>query len=180
MLRSLKHSSAPNSALNTHSNDFIRRRFECVTSRKRKNRFGSCCEGWGWFCWWRENHWFNIVSFVGMTSMNINSDWISNASSGLCIILGCISYIESCHHIFLISSVFPCFFPFSLCLFFPIPLFSPLLSLAPLSFLSSLSLLFPFSLLSFLSSSLSLLFIFSLSLPLFLFCTVKPHFTVTW
>ena len=32
-------------ALNTHSNDFIRGYIERVTSRKRKNHFGSCCEG---------------------------------------------------------------------------------------------------------------------------------------
>ena len=86
---------------------------------------------------------------MGMPPMDINSDWMSNASSGLCIILGYISYTESSH--------FPHFFsvfPFSLFLFFTLCLFPPLLSLGPLSFLSSfLSLLLPLSHLSFLSFS---------------------------
>ena len=34
-------------ALNTRNNDFIRPYIERVTSRKRKNRFVSRCEGWG-------------------------------------------------------------------------------------------------------------------------------------
>ena len=33
------------SALNTRRNDFIRKYIERVTSRKRKNRFGSRCDG---------------------------------------------------------------------------------------------------------------------------------------
>ena len=77
---------------------------ECVTSRKRKNCFRSCCEGWGWICWWTENRWFNKVSFMGMPSMNINSDWISNASSCLYIILG---YLESSHCILVILFLAP-------------------------------------------------------------------------
>ena len=36
---------AYSNALNTRSNDFIRRYIERVTSRKRNNRFGSRCEG---------------------------------------------------------------------------------------------------------------------------------------
>jgi len=34
-------------------------------SRKRKNRFASRCEGWGWCSWWRESCWCTKVSFLG-------------------------------------------------------------------------------------------------------------------
>ena len=62
------------SALNTCSNDFIHRYTERMTSGKRKNCFRSRCEGWRWCSWWRESC--------------IDSEWMSNASSGLCIIIG--------------------------------------------------------------------------------------------
>ena len=52
-------------ALNTCSNDFICRYIERVTSCKRKNRFGSRCEGWEWCSWWREICWCTKVSFLG-------------------------------------------------------------------------------------------------------------------
>jgi len=53
------------SPLNTHSNDFIRRYIEHVTSCKRKNRFVSRFEGWEWCSWWRESCWCTKVSFLG-------------------------------------------------------------------------------------------------------------------
>ena len=72
------------SALNTHSNDFICTYIECVMSRKRKNCFVSHCEG--------ESSTAGEGRVVGvpwgkctMAITNINSDWMSNASSGLCI-----------------------------------------------------------------------------------------------
>ena len=80
---------------------------------------------------------FNKVSFMGMPSMNINSDWISNASSCLCIILG---YIESSHCILVISS-------------FPSSFLSLLFSFSPFSLL-----FFPLFFLSFLLFSLLFLF----------------------
>ena len=36
---------------------------------------------------------FHSWGKCAMPLTNINSDWISNASSGLCIILGCLCYV---------------------------------------------------------------------------------------
>jgi len=38
---------------------------ERVTSRNRKDRFVSCCEGWGRCSWWRESCWCTKVLFLG-------------------------------------------------------------------------------------------------------------------
>ena len=74
------------STLNTRSNDFIRTYIERVTSRKRKNHFMSRGEGGvaG------EGRVVGVPKFHSwgkctMPLTNINSDWMSNASSGLCI-----------------------------------------------------------------------------------------------
>ena len=86
------------SAPNTHSNDFIRRYNERVTSRKRKNRFVSHCEGCesGVAC---EGRVVGVPKFHSwgkctMPLTNINSDWMSNASSGLCINLHYLYYLR--------------------------------------------------------------------------------------
>ena len=62
-----------------------------MTSRKRKNRFGSRCEGDSGVD--GEGRVVGVPKFHSwgkctMPLTNINSDWMSNASSGLCIILG--------------------------------------------------------------------------------------------
>ena len=80
---SLKHSSV----LNTRSNDFILWHIECVTSRKQGNHFRSCCEGVA-----GEGSLVGVSKFHSWCKctiplININSDWMSNASSALCIIL---------------------------------------------------------------------------------------------
>ena len=77
------------STLNTH-NDFIRRYIECMTSRKRKNRFESRCEGDSSVA--GEGRVVGVPKFYSwakctMPLTNINSEWMPNASSGLCIIL---------------------------------------------------------------------------------------------
>jgi len=81
------------SALNTGSNAFRSKYIKNVTSHKRENPFWHNCEGRGWCSWWREACQCTKVSFLAKCTMlltNINSDWTSNASSGLCIILICI------------------------------------------------------------------------------------------
>ena len=54
---------------------------------KRKNHFGSCCEGWWWCSWWRESCWyipkFHSWGKCTVILTNINSDWTSKALSGL-------------------------------------------------------------------------------------------------
>ena len=60
-----------------------------MTSRKRKNRFGSRCEGDSGVA--GEGRVVGLPKFHSwgrytMPLTNINSDWMSNASSGLCII----------------------------------------------------------------------------------------------
>ena len=82
---SLKYSSA----LNTR-NDFICGYIERVTSRKQKNRFGVAVRGDSGVT--HEGRFVGIPKFHSwgkctMPLTNINSDWMSNASSGLCIIL---------------------------------------------------------------------------------------------
>ena len=77
------------SAHNTR-NDFIRRYIERVTSRKRKNRFGIAVRGDSSVA--GEGRVVGVPKFHSwgkctMPLMNINSDWMSNTSSGLCIIL---------------------------------------------------------------------------------------------
>ena len=59
-----------------------------MTSRKRKNRFGSLREGEGGVA--GEGRVVGVPKFHSwgkctMPLTNINSDWMSNASSGLCI-----------------------------------------------------------------------------------------------
>ena len=75
------------SALNTRSNDFIRTYVEHVTSRKRKNpltvRGEGGVAGKGRVVGVPKFHSWGKCT---MPLMNINSDWISNASSGLCIV----------------------------------------------------------------------------------------------
>ena len=69
---------------------------ERVTSRKRKNRFGSRCEGDGGVA--GEGRVAGVPKFHSwdkytMLLTNINSDWMSNTSSGLCIILVYITWV---------------------------------------------------------------------------------------
>ena len=60
----IMHVKSAWSTVNTHDNS-IRWYIEHVTSHKRKNRFGSHCEGWQLCTWWRENCWCSKVSFMG-------------------------------------------------------------------------------------------------------------------
>ena len=67
---------------------FIRRYIEHVMSCKRKNHFGSRCEGWGGVAGERSVGGVPKFHSWGKCTMpltNINSDWMSNASPGLCI-----------------------------------------------------------------------------------------------
>ena len=89
LLISLKCSST----LNTHSNDFIRTCIERVTSRKRNNRI---VRGEGGVA--GEGRVVGLPKFHSwdkctMLLTNINSDWMSNTSSGLRITLLYIYYI---------------------------------------------------------------------------------------
>ena len=64
----------------------LHRYVECVTSHNRKNCFGSCCEGVT-----SEGRVVGVPNFhsLGKSTMplaNINSDWMSNTSSGLYIV----------------------------------------------------------------------------------------------
>ena len=77
----------------------LRRYIECVTSHNRKNCFGSCCEGVA-----SEGRVVGVPNFhsLGKSTMplaNINSDWMSNTSSGLCIIyyVGPLFHILGCN-----------------------------------------------------------------------------------
>ena len=76
------------SALNTCSNDFIRTYIGRVTSRKRKITLGVAVRGEGGVA--GEGRVVGVPKFHSwgkctMPLTNINSDWISNASSVLCI-----------------------------------------------------------------------------------------------
>ena len=86
------------SALNTCGNDFIHRYIERVTSHKRKKLLQEslwgvtggvagegCVVGVPKFHFWEK---------CIMPLTNINSDWMSNASSGLCIIILSGSFIS--------------------------------------------------------------------------------------
>ena len=98
-----KHSSV----LNTRMILYVD--IERVTSRKRIASGVAVRGDMQWCSWWRESCWCTKVSFMGkctMPLMNINSDWMSNASSGQCIIylyyagplsctLGC-NYYKAC------------------------------------------------------------------------------------
>ena len=77
----------------------LHRYIECVTSHNRKNCFGSCCEGVA-----SEGRVVSVPNFhsLGKSTMplaNINSDWMSNTSSGLCIVyyVGPLLYILRCN-----------------------------------------------------------------------------------
>ena len=78
------------SALNTCSNDFIHRYTKSMTSHKRKIASGVAVRDNGGVA--SEEQVVSVPKFhywvkCTMPLMNINSDWTSNASSGLCIIL---------------------------------------------------------------------------------------------
>ena len=69
----------------TKQYDFIHTYIEHVTSRKKRNCFGSRCDGVA-----GEGRVVGVPKFHSwgkctMPLTNINSDWMSNASSGLCI-----------------------------------------------------------------------------------------------
>ena len=77
------------STLNTRSNDFICRYIERMTSRKREIASGVTMRGDSGVA--GEGRIVGVPKFHSwgkctMPLMNINSDWMSNASSGLCII----------------------------------------------------------------------------------------------
>ena len=76
------------STLNTHSNDFIRRFIECMTSHKRKKMLRDTVRGYGGVAGKDKLvgiQRFHSLGKFTMLSTNINSDWTSNASSVLCI-----------------------------------------------------------------------------------------------
>ena len=70
------------------SNDFIRRHIECATSCKQKIPSGTAVMGEGGVT--GEGKLVRVPMFHScgkctMSLTNIQSDWMSNASSGLCI-----------------------------------------------------------------------------------------------
>ena len=77
---------------------------ERVTSQKRRNRFRSHYERWWWCSCWRENCWCTKCTIP----LNSLTDWMSNASSGLWIILMRVIYFTSWGVMFFPSKVILC------------------------------------------------------------------------